>query len=176
LILDSILSDAENIYRQLYEEYAPLMRFFKDSALPPPKKLLMAAEFVLNTNLNESLRKEEIDTEYIKSLLEVAKQGGVDLDSITLEYALRKNLERIAVVLSEDPAQISQLRRLVTAMETVETLPFQVNLWTVQNTCYEILQSTYPEMRSKAEQGDETANDWIRCFDVLGQKLSLAVG
>ncbi|MBN1831682.1 MAG: DUF3536 domain-containing protein [Deltaproteobacteria bacterium] len=176
LILDSIFLDAENIYRQLYEDYAPLMRFFKESALPPPKKILMAAEYVINTSLNDAFRKEEIDPEYILSLLEVAREGGVDLDTITHEYALRKNLERMAFVLSEDPGQISQLRRLDTAMVTVESLPFQVNLWTVQNTCYEILQSTYPDMRLKAKQGDETARDWIRCFDALGEKLSLAVG
>jgi hypothetical protein len=104
------------------------------------------------------------------------REGGVDLDTITHEYALRKNLERMAHILSEDPVQISQLRRLDTAMGMVGSLPFQVNLWTVQNTCYEILQSTYPEMQSKAEQGDETAKDWIRCFDAMGRKLSLAVG
>ncbi len=176
LILDSIFLDAENIYRQLYEDYAPLMRFFKDSALAPPKKVLMAAEFVLNTSLNEAFKNEEIDPERIKSFLEKARAGGVDLDMITLEYALRKNLERMTSVLSEDPAQLSQLRRLDTAIGMVESLPFQVNLWTVQNSCYEVLQSVYPEMRSKAEQGDETANDWIRCFDALGKKLSLAVG
>ncbi len=176
LILDSIFLDAEDIYRQLYEDYAPLMRFFKESALPPPKKLLMAAEFVLNTSLNEAFRKEEIDPEYVKSLLKAAKEGGVDLDTITHEYTLRKNLEQMAVVLSEDPASLSQLRRLDTAVGTVESLPFHVNLWTVQNTCYEVLQSTYPKMHPKAEQGDETAKDWIRCFDALGKKLSLAVG
>ncbi len=176
LILDSIFLEAENIYRQLYEDYAPLMRFFKDSALPPPKKLLMAAEFVLNTNLNEAFGKEEIDPEYIKSLLKEAREEGIDLDTVTHEYTLRKNLERMALVLSEDPFQLSQLRRLDTAMETIEYVPFHVNLWTVQNTCYEILQSTYPEVRSKAEQGDETAGNWTRCFDTLGLKLSLAVG
>ena len=176
LILDSIFLDAENIYRQLYEDYAPLMRFFKESALPPPKKVLMAAEFVLNTSLSEAFRKEEIDPEYVKSLFKAAKEGGVDLDTITHEYTLRKNLERMAFILSEDPSQLSQLRRLDTAVGTVESLPFQVNLWTVQNTCYEVLQSTYPEMHSKAEQGDETAKEWTRCFEALGKKLSLAVG
>jgi alpha-amylase/alpha-mannosidase (GH57 family) len=176
LILDSILLDADNIYRQLYEDYAPLLRFFKESALPPPKKLIMAAEFVLDASLHEALSKEEIDPEYIQSLLEAAREGGIDLDTITHEYTLRKNLERMAVAFYEYPAQISQLKRLGTAIGTIESLPFQVNLWTVQNTCYEILKSTYPKMRSKAEQGDEAASDWIRCFDALGKKLSLAVG
>jgi alpha-amylase/alpha-mannosidase (GH57 family) len=176
LILDAIFVDAENIYRQLYEDYAPLMRFFKESALSPPKKLLMAAEFVLNTSLIEAFEKEEIDPEYIESLLERAREGGVDLDTITLEYAFRKNLERMAAVLSEDPVQLSQLRRLDTAVSIIPSLPFQVNLWTVQNICYGILQSTYSEWRLKAEQGDEIADDWRGCFEALAKRLSLAVG
>jgi alpha-amylase/alpha-mannosidase (GH57 family) len=176
LILDAIFVDAENIYRQLYEDYAPLIRFFKESALPPPKKLLMAAEFVLNTSLKEAFKKEEIDPEYIESLLKGAREGGVELDRITLEYAFRKNLERTAAVLSDNPAQLSQLRRLDTAVSMVTSFPFQVNLWTVQNICFEILKSTYSEWRLKAGRGDEIAKDWIGCFEALAKKLSLAVG
>jgi hypothetical protein len=175
LILDSVFVDAENVYRQLYENHAPLMRFFKNSALPPPKTLHIAAEFVLNTSLREAFEKDDFDSELVESLLEEAREEGIGLDTTTLEYAFRKNLEGMAKTLLEDPTQLSQLRRLDTAMRTVTSIPFQVNLWTVQNICYEILQSTYSEMRLKAGQGSKTAEDWISCFELLGPKLSLAV-
>ena len=175
LILDSVFVDVENVYRQLYENHAPLMRFFKSSALPPPKTLHIASEFVLNTSLREALEKDDFDSELVESFLEEARDEGIGLDTTTLEYAFRKNLERMAKVLSKDPTQLSQLRRLDMAMDTVVSMPFQVNLWIVQNTCYEILQSTYSGMRLKAGQGSKTAEDWISCFEALAQKLSLAV-
>jgi hypothetical protein len=175
LILDSVFLDAENVYRQLYENHAPLMRFFKNSALPPPKTLQMAAEFVLNTDLHEALEKKDFDPGRIESLFKEAREEGIGLDTITLEYAIRKNLERMAKALLEDPAQISYLTRLETAMGMVSSLPFEVNVWTVQNICYEILQSTYSKMLLKAGQGSHTAEDWITRFEVLAQRLSLAV-
>jgi alpha-amylase/alpha-mannosidase (GH57 family) len=175
LILDSVFVDAENVYRQLYENHAPLMRFFKNSALPPPKTLHIAAEFVLNTSLREALEKDDIDSEVVESILEEAREEGIGLDTTTLEYAFRKNLERMAKALLGEPTQLSQLRKLDRAMDTATSIPFQVNLWMVQNVCYEILQSTYSEMRLKAGQGSKTAKDWISCFEVLCQKLSLAV-
>ena len=40
----------------------------------------------------------------IRSLLEEARLGGVDLDATTLEYTLRKTIEKIAERLRENPA------------------------------------------------------------------------
>jgi len=48
-----------------------------------------------------------------------------------------------------------------------------VNLWKVQNTFYELLQSVYPEFKTKEDQGDEKARTWIRRFTALGEKLSV---
>jgi hypothetical protein len=53
--------------------------------------------------------------------------------------------------------------------------PFEVNLREVQNICYGILQTTYADLRRKAEDGDEVAREWLDHFGNLGEKLSLRV-
>ena len=175
MILGSALDNAEALYRQLYENHAPLIHFFKDSGLPPPKALTMAAEFVLNASLRQAFENQEFDPELIESLLQAARNEGVNLDIATLEFAIRKKLEWIAEQLLSNPTGLPQLQQMDSAVNLLRSLPFQVNLWKVQNVCYDILQSTYPHLTTKAEQGDETAREWINQFRALGEKLSLKV-
>src|ERR1051325_3458277 len=51
IIMKSTLSEAEAVYRQLYETHAPMMRFVSDLRAPLPKAFSMAAEFALNSSL-----------------------------------------------------------------------------------------------------------------------------
>jgi alpha-amylase/alpha-mannosidase (GH57 family) len=175
MILESALEEAETVYLQLYENHAPLMRFFKDSGLSPPKALNMAAEFVLNMNLRRAFENDDFNSEHIKSLLDEAREEGVTLDTATLEFAIRKRLEHIAKEFSADPNDLPKLQKLLSAVDLLGSLPFQVNLWTVQNICYEIIQSTYADVQKRVEQGDKAAQDWMSHFLTLGENLSLQV-
>ena len=171
MITETALEDAEGIYRQLYEDYAPLMRFFKDSGLPPPKALSMVAEFVLSKSLRSAFEREPFDLEGIQSLLEEAREGGVTLDAATLEFSIRKRLERMAKAFSADPNDLSRLQKLASGLSILKSLPFQVNLWTVQNICYEIFQSSYDQLRNSSENGDGMAQAWVNHFKPLAESL-----
>jgi alpha-amylase/alpha-mannosidase (GH57 family) len=175
MITESVLEDAEGIYRQLYEDHAPLMRFFKDSGLPSPKALKVAAEFVLNASLRRAFENDDFDSEHIKSLLKEAREEGVTLDTATLEFSIRKRLERMAKAFSADSNDLSKLQKLASAVSLLKSLPFQVNLWKVQNICYEIYQSSYEGLRNRAENGDETAQAWVNHFKPLAQSLSFRI-
>jgi alpha-amylase/alpha-mannosidase (GH57 family) len=175
MILESALEDVETVYLQLYENHAPLMRFFKDSGLSPPKALNMVAEFVLNMNLRRAFENDDFNSKHIKSLLEEAREEGVTLDTTTLEFAIRKRLEHIAREFSADPTDLANLQKVLSAVDLLRALPFQVNLWTVQNICYEIIQSTYTDVQKRVEQGDKAAQEWMRHFRTVGENLSLQV-
>ena len=175
LITESALEDAEGTYHQLYEDYAPLMRFFKDSDLPPPKALSMVAEFILSKSLRNAFEREPFDLALTESYLEEAKGAGVNLDAATLEFSIRKRLERMAKAFSEDPADLSRLQELASAVALLKAMPFQVNLWMVQNLCYEIFRSRYEEFRKRAENGDGTAQAWVKHFEPMAQSLSFRI-
>ena len=57
----------------------------------------------------------------------------------------------------ENGADVADLRGLREAVDLLDTLPFTVTLWAVQNVAYDLLQTTYPEMLNQAESGDEEA-------------------
>jgi hypothetical protein len=174
-ILESTLGDAEDVYRHIYEDNAPLLRFLKDKNLPAPGPLQVAAEFVLNGSLGRAFQSDAIDPELIDTLLTEAKIQGVHLDGTNLEFIFRNRLEEMAQASVQAPADLSRIRTLKTAIDLLESLPFQVNLWAVQNAYDDICQSTRPQMQRDADRGNENALEWMAHVSELGEKLNMSV-
>jgi hypothetical protein len=174
-ILISTLDEAEAVYRQLYEHHAPLMRFLGDLKTPLPKAFRTTAEYALNSHLRRAFSADGLDIPRIRSLLEEARIGGVDLDSTTLEFTLRKTIERMAERQRENPTDLIELYALRQAIEMLDILPFTVTLWAVQNIGYEMLQNTYPQMLERAQAGDEDGAAWVEHFRAIADRLSLHI-
>ena len=171
-ILASALGQTETLYRQIYEQRAPVMRYLTDLHIPLPKAFTAAAELVLNGDLRRALQDQEIDAEHVSALLESAKIAGVTLDVPTLEFAYRQNLERLANGLARTPTA-SPLRKLRDATGLLVKLPFSVDLWRVQNIFYALMQSVYPHMQKRQMEGEQTAQEWVSVFEDLAQKLAV---
>jgi alpha-amylase/alpha-mannosidase (GH57 family) len=175
LILDSTLADAEAVYRRLYDEQLPLMRFLSSGGNPLPKVFYAAAEFALNASLREALGREALDRDRIQRLLNEAKEIKVPLEMQTLEYTLRRRIERVADDLRGDEANLEKLAKLDYFVTFALSLPFEINLWQVQNRCYEDLSTVYREFKPKAEAGDKVARSWTSLFSELCNRLSVQI-
>ncbi len=175
VILASTLGEAEMLYRQIYEHRAPMMRFLTSLNIPLPKALQTAAELVLNGYLRRALEQDEIDTERVKALFEAAYNEGVGLDTATLEFAYRHSLQRLMERLVENPLSQSSLQQLDNAASLLQSLPFGVDLWKVQNAYYRLLKTVYPQMHEKMLRGGEPARSWIERFVTLGKRLAVRV-
>jgi hypothetical protein len=106
--------------------------------------------------------------------LETAKFEGVRLDCATLEFVYRQNLERLMQRMIAAPTEAS-LRLLDRATDLLNDLPFSVNLWTVQNAYFRILENVQRDLRQRQDRGDETANAWLEPFRSLGRSLAVKV-
>ncbi|MCC7496840.1 MAG: DUF3536 domain-containing protein [Bryobacterales bacterium] len=175
MILDDTLGEAENAFRQLYEHHAPFMRFLAGLGTPLPKVFRTTAEFALNGYLRRAFSADKIDLTRVRSLLEQVSVGSVELDATTLEFTLRRSMERMARQLAADPANDEALRTLAGAAGLLPFLPFSVSLWTVQNVCYRLLNDVYPARLGQAQAGDQAAQQWVSRFLELSERLSLRV-
>jgi hypothetical protein len=173
-ILDSTLHEAESTYKRLYERHAPLMRFLADLDQPLPSALQMAAEFVLNTSLIRVFSNDDLDLGRAQALLVEARTSGVELDASGLSYALAGTLRWLARWTFEHPRDLPQLRKLLGAVGLARSLPFEVNLWEVQNTYFLMKRDVLPGFRERAEAGDVDARAWTETFRALGEQLVVA--
>ena len=171
-ILDSTLAEAEASFRQLYERHDPLIRFLGELGTKPPKVLQMTAEFVLNGSLRRAFEQEDLDLPRIRTLLDAAQRDHAQLDGAELSYALNRTVQLTMERLQADPADVQRLERLEAVVDMVRSLPFEVNLWTVQNRYYQMLQEVRPGLQ---DRGDEEARAWLARFESLGEKLGIRV-
>jgi alpha-amylase/alpha-mannosidase (GH57 family) len=174
-ILQSTLAETEAAYRQVLEYHASLMRFLEGLGIPLPRPFQVAAEFIVNADLREALGTEDLDLDRIATLRDDAQRTGIPLDGSTLEFALRKTLERIAGSFCASPAELPRLEKLAKAVDLARSFPFEVRLWTAQNCYYEILQTCFADYREKAKAGDKGLQEWVEKFTSLGEKLRVRV-
>ena len=124
IILKSTLTEAEAVYRQLYQTHASTMRFLADLDIPPLRSLQAAGEFALNGELREASENfDSFDPGRIKAILEEARTMSVTLDSDTLGFTLRQSIKRLSGQLLENPRDIGLIERLEQASRLARELP-----------------------------------------------------
>lgn len=175
MVLAATMADIDAVYRQLYMQNAPLMRFLSDIGYPASKSFHVAAELALNGELNRVFQTEPLDIDAIRGTLYEAEGAKVTLDGAGLGYTLRKTIERMMLAFRENSDNIVLLAQIDAAVEMGNSLPFEVTFWKSQNLYWEMLEAVFPGYRSRAALGDEGAGEWVRLFSSLGENLSVAL-
>jgi alpha-amylase/alpha-mannosidase (GH57 family) len=143
LILNESLSSAAAVYRAVFEGQAPLIRFLNGLDIPVPHALKSAAEIALNSQLQQYLERPDLDVESIQSVLREAAASRIALDSTTLEYKVRKRLEKDAAEFAANPSDVTAAERMIKLLDLIPALPFPVILWEAQNVCYRPLVTAF---------------------------------
>jgi hypothetical protein len=172
VLLESVVNEAEAMYRQVYDNHALLMRFLNEASVALPKVLSVTSEFVINAALRRALESEPLDLARIASLLDAARLEKLNLDQAGLSYSLTGRVNSLMQAFAAMPDDINTLERMNSVFDVVGSLPFQPDLWRVQNVYYELMQTLYPKV---AGRGDPASREWVEQFQRLGEKLGLAL-
>ncbi|MCL7488819.1 MAG: DUF3536 domain-containing protein [Desulfobulbaceae bacterium] len=160
----------EEIYRKtsfltaLLEEYG--------HRIPPP--LTNAAEVTLKRKLAEALDNPKSTPETMRLLLDEIKRWHISLDNEWLERTLCLRLEREMALVKEQHA-ISNIAHMNALLAMLFLFPVRLNLWQVQNSYFELLQTCYHDKKNLAAAGDHDAKKWIDEFIRLGDGLFINV-
>jgi alpha-amylase/alpha-mannosidase (GH57 family) len=173
IVLESNLTHAEAAYRQIYEANAPLLLFLKDLMVPVPPALSAAAEYLLNASIRRAFESTVFDLNSVRQLLDAALMHGVPLDPDFLEMAIRRRLEQTAADFLKQPTENDALLQLDAISALLCELPFEVNLRTVQNIYYHILNHYFPQMKKKMGRREKGAKEWVESFQALGAKIGM---
>jgi hypothetical protein len=175
IILEEATNEARALYRNFHAEHAHLIRFVTDLGVPLPRRFRLAVDFTLNSDLLDAFSVEEVDLNKSREILEEIRRTGVKPDAVTLEFALRRTIERLFTRFVADPMEPGLLPRLQETIELVLSLPFEVRLWDAQNTYYRLMRELASKVNERAEHGDAEARAWLDGFVKLGEKLKVKV-
>jgi hypothetical protein len=99
----------------------------------------------------------------------------VPIDGLGLAFVFQNNLSRMLDVLWAEPEDDVLMEQLNSAIGLASVLPFEVNLWNVQNSFYELMRRVYPDVRKRADMNEEGPKHWVKSFLSVGEKLRVRV-
>ena len=171
IILNSALEEAESSYRQLYDSRAPLMRFVAAHGIPLIRHFQVAAEVSLNAELRRAIEAENVNVDLVRALMDEAKAVHVNLDAATLEFALRRKLERMAEEWESQPCDLEKVSSLEASVRLARSFPFEVRLWEIQNVYHSVLVSSANGNKPHGAGCD--VPEWNQSFRALGEQLGM---
>jgi hypothetical protein len=151
ILADSLASSAA-AYRSIYESQASLLRFLYDLSIPVPHALKTAAEIALNNQLRLAFERPELDIGAIHGFLREAQASHIELDTTTLEFVIRRRLEKEAEQFATHLDNVDSVHKFHQFVDLVRSLPFRVVLWDVQNVAYTPLREL---LRSNGTHGND---------------------
>jgi hypothetical protein len=175
VILYSAMSENDESYSRLYDSFEPLNGFLKEQGLPPPKLFLTIIETVLNARLLKEVKKTRPEFHLIEKLLSEVGLHGVSLEVETLGKFFAKGIEKLAQRIAKNPKDLSLLESFETIVRLLVAMPLQVNLWKVQNLCYQMMNSDYEANYANSMLGDGFSRQWISRFNALAESLKIRV-
>jgi hypothetical protein len=174
-LLETPIAEAEAAYRAVYQHDASLIRFLLDLEMTVPPAFRLAAEYVINAELRRAFSLAELDLDRARALLDEANDLRIELDMPGLAFALGQTLEHLALRFRADPDDLDTLQRLADLAAAVTTLPFDVDLWRVQNVYYAVAQSVHRDRLDRGRRGEPDAGRWLELFTTVGERLAVAL-
>jgi alpha-amylase/alpha-mannosidase (GH57 family) len=174
-LLDATLKRVDAAYLDIYRENASLIRFLAESNVPVPRTLEAAAAHALTYQLQQEFKERALDRARIEELLAEARDRRVTLDETTLEYTLEHRFSSLVRHFAANALDLDRLLALKGWVDAIQVVPFEVDLWQVQNVYYKLAGSVLVEQRRKAEDGDDEIRTWCEHFLALGVSVRVQV-
>ena len=170
LIIAGTLQEFEDKFITLYENSKSLMGFVRETGMPVPHYFMTTAGTALNLKLKKMFTSETADVGRLKEDVNEIGSWNVGLDTVALEFIIRRRIEGSMAALLEEPENDQRLTELLLLVEAAALLPLEVNLWQTQNMYWTMLQSRASDLRSNDEEASERRS-WSESVRNLGQLL-----
>ena len=153
-ITEERLARFDGVYQNLYEESRPLIAFMRESEVPIPPAIRMAAEYTLIKELVDALGRASREPLPDRAFVIARELDSLDLTARVADHELllRRAAETRADALRADPLgpDLDQAHRL---LDLAAALGLAVNLWQVQNAYHAAAQSHRDLLRERAQGG-----------------------
>lgn len=165
----------EASYRKIYEDHNPVMNFLSSINIPIPKSIFLAVEHIVNVDMRRAFEREEVDTEKLKRLIVESNRWGITLDKAAIEYDVSLWVASLMEKATRDPMNLGIFVTITKALEILEPLYLNLNLWKAQNMYFSIKQRLGAEGEERVKGDDASEKEWLDAFHNLAEKLRIKV-
>ena len=164
----------ESVYRSLFEENQRLMEFVREANASVPKSFLVAAQYVLNDDLEAAVEEliEAGRTERLAAVAGQARRWEVTLRTAQMEPRLRSHLNAMIVRLSEAP-DAAAAKRAAAFVREVRALSLTLYSWQAQNAFKALMVKHGPAVAAASSESDRAL---LAALRALGEELGFLHG
>lgn len=174
-ILQLTYETIETSYRQIYENYYPIMSFYNSLRHRIPRPLLSAAEYIVDTDLNRCFEEEDIDLEKLRKVIDEIRRLSLNVDKTTLGFNVSAWVNSRMESLMREAEDLHTLSLIHGTLEAVSPLSLPLNLWNAQNIYFSIGMNYLKYMKTKSAGGNALARNWVESFSHLGFYLHVKI-
>lgn len=178
-IMRTIYEDAEdridNFYREVHQNYAPLMNAMAQMGMPLPEVLMKTVEHVLNRDLRECMSAIPVDEGWHESLLAEVERLGVAIDGEQLGFLGSNQLATLSERVAAKPLDFEAIEAMSDLLRRYNALGAPLNLWYSQNKVYEVALEQFSIRKFLAQEGDPVSERWVREFGAMCHLLGVHV-
>ncbi|MBV9341234.1 MAG: DUF3536 domain-containing protein, partial [Acidobacteria bacterium] len=166
-IVDSTLSDIDQLYGEVYQYNTGLISFLGELSMPLPAILRVSSEFVLNRAIRRLLTEPELDLERLLGLLNTAAGQAIAWDA-SVKSAFSTRLDQLVERWAIHPMDLNTISQLQSLVSLIHAAPLEADLWKAQNAYYATMLQL-PSLKSS-----HLSPQWLDRFRSLGDGLGMA--
>jgi len=175
-IFNSTFTEFENFSKRIYENNYPVMLTMKEIGNPLPNAIRYIIEYYINSEIKKKLEKSEsINTQRLNELFNEASKWSLELDKQKLSYSGSRRINNLMESLLENPDDLNLLNEIESSLKVLVEFPLNLNVWKAQNILFIIGKKYIPVKRSKAEEGDSEAVEWLEHFKNIENYLQVRI-
>ena len=172
MVIGGVLTEFEDRYTALYDNYRLLMGFVRQTGMPVPYRFMTTAQLALNLKLDRAFTKPGIAEAEVGEILREIADWEVEIERIDLEFQIRRRLEKAMTCLRDNPLDSTILTEAAGLLELAGHVPIDLNLWLAQNIYLEIARPLWRELTERSRGGDTHNDWWFGQFRTLGERLN----
>jgi len=176
-VLGDAIAGAEAELSGAYDQRVPLIRWLVAHDLPIPEVLKTIAEATLRRRVLGNLRAKHASFQQLRDHMAEAADVKVSLDTPEIALAASEGLRRLIdrVAAPDGTLDVAALETVARAAEVATRMRSAVDLWFAQNATWRLI-GRLPDLRRRANAGDEVSAQAAANLERLARALRLAVG
>ncbi len=160
--------EIETFHRHVFENHYGTMELLRKLGIPLPRQLGFPAEFILNLDLEDLLKRPGLDLGELNGVIGKLQDLQIHIDAEAIGFVASHWITARMEEISADSARLDDLERLREVLRLMRATPVNLNLWKAQNLYFALGKRALPEARTRSGEGDDAARRWTEVFVDLG--------
>lgn len=165
------LRQAENDFREIYNDNYQLMGIMTQNNIPVPDAYKSAVQFILRTDLRRLFENGNLNIRELKRLVAEFRRWNITLEPLpALRLAAGERIFEEVKALNEADQALPRLQNLIAVLEILEEANIRLDFWKGQNSYFHLLK------QFKSGSLDFPDEEWKTAFLHLGTLLKVRSG